>query len=344
MDAEGRARREGPADGPLHVGLIGCGGIACQYHLRILGRSPGVTVAAVADPRPDARARAAELTGAPATADAGEVIGRSDIDAVVICSDNRSHADLACAAAAAGRHIYLEKPIAIRVEDGRRVVAAACSAGVTAAMGFSLRFSPPVVRARRLLAEGRIGRIREVHASLCEPVEVERMRDWKRHRASGGGVLLDLGSHQVDMARWVLGEELGAIETAEVESRRCEHDVARYRARTVSGTSITAELSYLDGRRCEWELVGDRGRMWFDRHGGSPRISEDGGGPARRRSADWRSRLRALPLPRREKTFGLSLAGFVRAVRGEEQGMPTFEDGLRSLEAVTEIETVAGVC
>lgn len=323
--------------------MIGCGGIACQYHLRVLTRLPGVEVLAVADPRPEARARAAALAGADAVADASELLGRDDVDAVVICADTRAHADLAQAAAGACKHFYLEKPIALSADDGRRAVDAAKRNGVTAAMGFNFRFHPLHLRARQLLRDGRIGRVRSVWTRYWEPVPSVHMKEWKRRRATGGGVLLELGSHHVDLLRWFLGEEIERIEDSQLESRETEHDSARFRARTSSGAVVEAELSYRLGRSCEWEFVGVSGRLLLDRHAGSVRVLA---ADRRRRNWPWadtvRARLRALPVPRRDPTFALSLGAFVEHLCGSPRELPTLTDGLRSLEMLLEAEAVAG--
>ena len=132
--------------------MIGCGGIACQYHLKILGRARGAAVVAVADPRPEARARASALSGATAHERAESLLARDDVEAVVICAESRVHGELATRTAEAGKPFYLEKPIAISREDGRRAVAAASAAGVPAVIGYQFRHLPLYRAVRRRLA------------------------------------------------------------------------------------------------------------------------------------------------------------------------------------------------
>src|SRR4051812_22376762 len=178
----------------LRVGLLGCGTIAYWAHLRSLQRLPGARLTAAADPDAKARDAAKRLANIPVHARADELLARPDIDVVVICVPTPLHAELAIAAAAAGKHFYLEKPIASAADEARRVVEAAGQAGVTAAIGFNRRLHPLYEQARELLWAGRIGRVRAVQTAFCEPTPVHAMPEWKRRRATGGGVLLDLAS------------------------------------------------------------------------------------------------------------------------------------------------------
>jgi predicted dehydrogenase len=121
----------------MRIGVLGCGVIAYWAHLRALRRMPGATLAAAADPDPAARASARRLTGVELYERAEDLLRRSDIDAVVICAPTQLHADLAVAAADAGKHFYLEKPIATDAAGAQRVVDAAAAAGVIGAIGFN---------------------------------------------------------------------------------------------------------------------------------------------------------------------------------------------------------------
>ena len=95
---------------------------------------------------------------------------------------------LVIAACEAGKHVYLEKPIASSTADGARVVDAAARAGVTVMLGFNRRFHPLYEQARQLIQDGRLGDIRAVQTTFCEPAAPDAMPEWKRHRATGGGV------------------------------------------------------------------------------------------------------------------------------------------------------------
>ena len=154
----------------IRFGVIGCGVIAYWTHLRLLRRLKNTTLVAATDPNPEAREKASRLTHVPIYENAGELLERDDIDAVVICAPTHLHAELAIAAAKARKHFYLEKPIASTVADGRRVIDAVKDAGVSAAIGFNRRVHPAFEQARALVAAGRIGRVRAIVTVFSEPV------------------------------------------------------------------------------------------------------------------------------------------------------------------------------
>ncbi|HTG50883.1 MAG TPA: Gfo/Idh/MocA family oxidoreductase, partial [Gemmatimonadales bacterium] len=195
----------------MRLGLLGCGSAAYWLHLRALRGIPGATLVAAADPDPAARARVASASGVTTYERADDLLGRSDIEAVLICAPTNLHASLACAVASAGKHFYLEKPIATLVQDARDVVAAADRPGLTSAMGFNRRHHPLFEQARTLLNHGVIGRVHAVQTTFCEPSPPDGMPSWKRRRATGGGVLLDLASHHIDLVRWMLATEVAVV-------------------------------------------------------------------------------------------------------------------------------------
>jgi predicted dehydrogenase len=166
------------------------------------------------------------------------------------------------------------------------------------------------------------------------------MPAWKRERATGGGALLDLGSHHIDLARWLLGEELASVESAELSSEASEHDSASFRLRSESGVPVDAEFSFRRGRACDWEIAGERGVVAIDRIGGTARIRSSGAGPAR--VDRLRGRLGRLPIPRRERSFDLALNAFVGRVASGSGELPSLADGRRSLAHVLAVEAAAG--
>jgi predicted dehydrogenase len=277
-------------------------------------------------------------------ADPAELIDRRDVSAVVICARSDRHAELAVAAAEAGKHLYLEKPIATSLEDGQRVVETATRAGVIAMTGFNHRFHPLHQRARKLLTSGAIGSVDDIQASFCEPVVVESMPGWKRTRATGGGVLLDLASHQIDLVRWFLADEVELVE-ASLRSELTEDDSARIRLRTRTGVTVEGFFSFRAGRGDHLRFHGKRGVLHLDRY--APRLElsrtrSDIGAVRRRRVPPlWTPRLwqlRKLARPAYEPSYRRSLDAFVDALHGQTPELPSLDDGLRSLEVVLACE------
>ncbi len=149
-----------------------------------------------------------------ATADYRELLARDDIDVINCCTPNNTHRDIVIAAIRAGKHVYVDKPLAwdlAQAEEIVRAEAEAEAAGIhrTRQMVFNYRFVPALMRAKELIDEGRLGRIytfslRYLHNSNVDP---NRPVNWKSSRAiGGGGVLVDLGAHIIDLARYFLGD------------------------------------------------------------------------------------------------------------------------------------------
>jgi predicted dehydrogenase len=318
------------------VGVIGCGAIATAVHLRVLRGLPGVRVTALADPAPEARERAHRLVpDAAALEAADELLARDDVDAVVVTAPSGLHAEIALATLETERHLYLEKPIAATIEEGRQVVAAARDADLVAAIGFNWRFQPLVARARELLRDGVIGDVRAASTVFCEP---SRMPDWKRSRIEGGGVLLDLGSHHFDLIRWLLAAEVERVE-ATLRSEASEHDSAAVRLVLADGRVASSFLSFRAGRVDTLELVGERGVLRVDRYARTLTLRGARGRVVTPDVVRWRAR--ALVRRATEPSWARALAAFVEAVRGRRVELPTLEDGLRSLEIVTAAEQAA---
>ena len=168
--------------------------------------------------RADAAAAAAERLGwAESTDDWRAAIQRDDIDLIDIVTPGDSHAEIAIAALEAGKHVLCEKPLANTVEEAERMAEAAASAaerGVLAMVGFSYRRVPAVTLAQQLVAEGRLGEIREVRAQYLQDwlTDAESPMTWRLDKdRAGSGSLGDIGAHIIDMAQFVTGQTLDSV-------------------------------------------------------------------------------------------------------------------------------------
>jgi predicted dehydrogenase len=278
---------------------------------------------------------------------AEDLLGRGDIEAVLICAPTHLHAALALAAAAAGKPFYLEKPIAATLDDARCVLAAATRTGLTAVTGFNRRQHPLFQQARDMLADGAIGRVHGVQTSFCEPTPPERMPAWKRSRATGGGVLLDLASHHIDQMRWMLATEVRVV-SASLRSEATEHDEARVDLETDSGAWVQCFFSFRAGVAERLEFIGERGTLQLDRHTARLILCRQ-----RRRGYGARQ-VPVLPTgavarwlvertwrPAADPSYRRALRDFIGQVQGVASSTATLTDGLRSLEAVVAAEDAA---
>ena len=147
-----------PATTPVRVALLGAGRIGTSHAELLAHNVPFGSLVAVADPVEGAAARLAERLQAPVAAtDPAEVLGRDDVDAVLIATPARNHTDLVVAAAGAGKHVFVEKPIAHTIADADRSIAAADAAGIVLQVGFNRRFAPGFAAARAAIDAGRVG-------------------------------------------------------------------------------------------------------------------------------------------------------------------------------------------
>ncbi len=164
--------------------------------------------------REAATAAATRLGWESVEADWNAVVKREDVQLVDICTPGSSHAEIATAALAAGKHVLCEKPLANTVPEARAMVEAARAAhahGVRSMVGFNYRRVPAVTFARQLVAEGRIGTIRHVRAQYLQDwiVDPEFPLVWRlRADEAGSGALGDIGAHIVDLTQFITGQRL----------------------------------------------------------------------------------------------------------------------------------------
>ena len=194
----------------VHIGVIGAGRIGKVHTENLTYRIPEATVVAIADiDRAAAEAVAAQYGIAAVADDPQAIIANPDVDAVLICSPTDTHAPLIAAAAAAGKHIFCEKPIALDLAVIDRALAAVQEAGVRLQVGFNRRFDPNFRHVREVVAAGKIGEphILRVTSRDPAPPPIEYIR-------VSGGLFLDMTIHDFDMARFLMGNEVTEVYAA----------------------------------------------------------------------------------------------------------------------------------
>jgi predicted dehydrogenase len=202
---------------PLGVAVVGFGWMGrvhtqsyarVPHHFPLLGVRPELV--AVADEVPGRAEEAAGRYGfATATRDWREVAADPRVHAVSIAAPNFLHREIGTAMAEAGKHIWIEKPVGLTGDDARAVADAVAKAGVQGTVGFNYRNAPAVEAARELIASGGIGTVTHARFRLFSDYAAhpESALTWRYERERGGsGVLGDLASHGVDLARHLLGE------------------------------------------------------------------------------------------------------------------------------------------
>ncbi|MEL6383476.1 MAG: Gfo/Idh/MocA family oxidoreductase [Cyanobacteria bacterium J06626_18] len=329
------------------LGLIGCGSIAQAVHLNILTRLPGVELVALAEPDPQRQASAQrQAPSAVAFADYRVLLERSKVDGVVICLPSALHAEAAIAALDHGKHVYLEKPVAVSTEEAAAVVTAWQQAGVVGMIGFNYRFSPQYIAAKAAIQSGQLGELVSARSVFSYPVGTAPA--WKQKRASGGGILLDLALHDIDLARFLFDAEVQTV-AAEVRSHRYEDDTAALQFQLTNGVmfQLFTSMSTIDEAR--WEIYGQSGKLIADRYQETAIQIIPPQRPLSRRAqlgvslqaALRRLNWRKIIAPTLEPSYQGALAAFVEAMQLGQPVRPDFTDGLRALAVIEAAETAA---
>lgn len=193
--------------GKFRVGILGTGAISQVVHLPTLTQMRGVEVACVVD-SDRAKARTlADRFGVPETQASDEaLLADADLDAVVVASPSHMHEEHAVAALREGKHVLVEKPLALTAEGVRRVIDEATRAGRVVMVALNNRYRPDARALRPFIRGGELGEVFQVRVgSLNRKVRTARPT-WRHDPATaGGGALMDLGVQTLDLALWMLG-------------------------------------------------------------------------------------------------------------------------------------------
>jgi predicted dehydrogenase len=197
---------------PVVLALVGGAHIHTPGFINLLKARPDVQVKYVWD-HDAARAerRARELPGSKVVADAREIWADPQVAAVVICSETNRHLELVNAAAAARKHLFVEKPLGISAADSRAMAAAIEQAGLLFTTGYFSRTNPQLIFLREQIAGGALGKVTRLRASNCHSGSLGRWFDteWRwmaDPKIAGVGAFGDLGTHALDIMLWLLGE------------------------------------------------------------------------------------------------------------------------------------------
>jgi predicted dehydrogenase len=202
----------------INLGIIGLGFIG-KVHLRNCLNLKSVRVVAVADTSKKALNYAKAFGVKQLFTDYHELLKLKDLDAVIISLPTHLHAESAINAMEEGKHVFLEKPLARNVKEGREIVSAAKKNGVRVMVGYPSRFVPKFVDLKGQIESGMLGDIQIAHAfniaagPFLHRVESTTPRPvpewWLNKKLTGGGALIDLGCHVINLLRWYLGEVVG---------------------------------------------------------------------------------------------------------------------------------------
>jgi phthalate 4,5-cis-dihydrodiol dehydrogenase len=197
-------------DRKLRIGAAGLGR-AFSVMVPTFAADPRVALVAAADPREEARRRFAADFGATAYARVEELCADPAVDVVYVATPHQLHAAHALLAAGHGKHLLVEKPLALTLADCDAIVAAAKRAGVRLVVGHSHSFDAPILRARALVASGAFGAVRMITALNYTDYLYRPRRPEELDTARGGGAVFNQAAHQVDIVRLIGGGRVASV-------------------------------------------------------------------------------------------------------------------------------------
>ena len=322
----------------LSVGLIGCGWIAELAHLDALRRSGIARLVVVAEP--DAARRATiqrRLPGVRLLEHGAELLADPAVEAVLIAVPTAAAAEIARSAFAAGKHTYVEKPGARSTTEWRAVVDTWSGSGTTGVIGYNFRHNPIALDAARRLRAGAIGRVIAVQARFLWAAD--RIEGWRAAVGTGGGVLLDLASHHVDLITHLLDDTVSGVRCT-TRSRRVEEDTADLCLELQGGATAQVLVSSAAGAHANrLTVVGSEGVLEIDLLDARPAPVQRRPGRlerVRRAGAALQALhpARLLRPPGREPSFESALGEFLAGARHGVPVRPDPADALRVLEVI----------
>ncbi len=307
----------------IRFGIIGAGAIA-QGYARAFQTCEEAEVIAVADVRKDAAAALAEPFGCASFSSHKEMTERSNPEAILICTPPSSHPEICLRFIEGKVPVLCEKPFAVNVAETIRVLEAARKNRVTITMASKFRYVPDVAEAKRIVDSGALGDIVLFENAFAARVDMSSR--WNSDPAiSGGGVLIDNGTHSLDLARFFLGPlaEVLAIEGARRPGLNVEDTVSVF-VRSKEGVIGTIDLSWTINKEADRyiSIFGTRGTVLI---GWKQSKYQQLG------SAEWTVFGKGYD---KIGAFRAQLTNFARAIKGEEEPLLAAEDILGSARVI----------
>jgi UDP-N-acetyl-2-amino-2-deoxyglucuronate dehydrogenase len=325
--------------------IIGAGMVA-RYHATAIERTSGARLVAVCRSNPARAEEAATQFGVPCLADYTALLARDDVDAVCICTPSGLHAEQTIAAARAGRHVLVEKPIALTLADADAMIAACAQAGVRLGVALQRRTEPEFQRLQAAIAAGELGRLvlGSISMPYLRPQSYYDSADWRGTWAfDGGGALMNQGIHLVDLLLWLIGDAAEVRATAAtlahaIEVEDCVTATLRFVNRALG--SVTATTAAAPGFPHRVEIYGDRGGVQIE---GEQVVRWEG------ENRELRTQNQGpIPAGAGASPTGIGAAGhtrlledFVAAIRDAREPLAPGHEGRRSLALVLAIYEAA---
>ena len=246
----------------VRLGLIGCGRVTETQHLPALQHLPDVEVVAVADIDPDRLGRVANpFRIEHRWTDYRALLDHQNVEAVGVCVPPQLHVEVALAALDAGKHLFIEKPLALSLDESERLIAQAAQSPKKVMVGFNMRWHRLVRQAREIIHRGDLGSPKLIRTALTGGSHVsDDTPEWRKRRELGGGTLVDVAVHHFDLWRFLLQTEVEEV-FATSRSEQREDETATVMAQMSNGVLATSVFSQGTSSNHEIEVYGQSGRL-----------------------------------------------------------------------------------
>ena len=310
---------------PVNFAIIGAGRIA-NVHAGAIRSNPDATLVAVADALPEAAAAFAAKWGCEAR-DVAAIAADKGVAAVLICTPTDTHADLIETFGRAGKHVFCEKPVDLDIARARTVVAAAEAGGAKLMLGFNRRFDPHFRAVREAIDAGRVGDVEMVTITSRDPGAPDI-----GYASRSGGIFRDMTIHDLDMARFLLGEDPVAVSAhASVLVEPKLGEIGDFDSATVLLETASGKHAVISNSR--------RATYGYDQrvevHGSKGVVSAENQRPVSIEVGDaegyHRPPLLNFFMTRYTASYAGEIAAFVACIVGDKAADPSGADGVTAL-------------
>jgi predicted dehydrogenase len=307
----------------LRFALVGCGRIA-QSHIEAIAGSTGAVLTAIVEPREEAGRAASEQTRSPLFRDFTDEAILAETDAVIVCTPPALHYQITKHFLERGKHVLCEKPFTLQTEEAAELVALAEGRDAVLMMASKFRYVDDVIKSKAIIEAGILGDIVLYDNAFCSRVDM-RGRWNADPRIGGGGVLIDNGTHSVDIARFLLGPVTGIqAQSGPLAQALDVEDTIHVRFRTDRGVIGNIDLSWTINKESPYYIgvYGERGTLlvgWkgsLYRQEGNPDWVPFGSGYSKRAA------------------FERQLGNFVASIHKREMPLITPADALASVRVI----------
>ena len=308
---------------PLSFAIVGAGGIA-QTHLQAFAKTNLAKLVAVIDVRMEAAKAVAASMHCQAYPTIDDLPTHLNVDAAIVCTPPSTHPEICAKLAGRKVHVLCEKPVATNLEAAIAMIETAATEKTIFTMASKFRYVDDMVYAKQLIASGVLGDILLFENTFAGHVDMTKR--WNSNPiVSGGGVLIDNGTHSVDIVRYLLGpiESIQTLEGKRFQDISVE-DTVRIHARTTKGTLAAMDLSWSINKQSPWyaSIYGTQGTVLVGWKESKYKRSVD---------SDWTVFGQGYD---KVQAFTSQLNNFCNAIYGIEPLLITSEDAIASSEAI----------